>query len=379
MPSLLGLQPPSVLQSVLDGVGVALAVVDKDGRFVFTNQAMLEMLGEHRESLNGVSVHEWRRGYTFQDVQGRDIPVGSAPLLRALAGEPIEPHYVRVTLPDGRRKWLHAAGHPFSVLGLAGVLVVVTDETEEVELNRTAEHFHRLEAVGVLAGGLAHDFNNMLSVVAENIALALSDPNLPETARIRLQQMALALGKGTTLSQRLLRYSRAHKVEFQLVGINEVVNTALELIHPLLGNATHLKTDLRPGLPVIEADPIEIEQVLVNLFMNALEAMPDGGELEVATQVTRPAATPGAKDGIPQQYILIRVADTGIGIPADLHTRIFEPSFTTKAGKGAGLGLSSACGAVRQHGGYITVQSSPGAGAKFSIYLPVATPREKQA
>jgi two-component system cell cycle sensor histidine kinase/response regulator CckA len=373
MPSLLGLQPPTLLQTVLDHVGVGLVVVDKDGRFVFTNQAALDILG--RGDLSGVSLLEWRRSYKFQDSHGRDIPAEEAPILRALRGERVEPQDVRMTLPDGRRKWFHASGHQFSVLGLTGVLVVITDETEEVELRRNAEQFQRIEAVGVLAGGLAHDFNNMLSVVSENVALALSDQGVPETTRTRLQQMALALEKGATLSRRLLQYSQARKLQIQLVRINEVVNTALELVHPLLGNEIHLKTELRPGLPALEADPAEIEQVLVNLIINALDAMPEGGELALRTEVAYRDTVPSDEGERPRQYVLITVADTGIGIPEDLQARIFEPSFTTKPGKGAGLGLSSAYGIVRQHGGQIAVQSAPGAGTTFSIYLPVVAPR----
>jgi two-component system cell cycle sensor histidine kinase/response regulator CckA len=373
MPSLLGLKPETLLQNVLDSVGVALAVIDKDGKFAFTNQATLEMFGQSGD-LIGVSLAEWRRNYKFQDRLGRDISPADAPILRALAGEPIQPQYVQITLPDGRSKWLHAAGHEFSVLGLAGVLVIITDETEEVELLRAAEQYHRVEAVGLLAGRLAHDFNNMLSVASENLALALSDDGVPERTRTRLQQTALALEKGATLSRRLMQYSRARKLQIQRVNVNQVIRTALELVQPLLGNAIRLKTDLQPDLPALEADPGELEQVLVNLFMNALDAMPHGGELELRTELACPATTPGDNSETPGQYVLISVADTGTGIPKDLHARIFEPSFTTKTGKGAGLGLSSAHGIVQQHGGHITVQSTPGAGAKFNIYLPVATP-----
>src|SRR5260370_14982960 len=325
MPSLLGLQPPALLQTVLDSVGVALAVVDKEGRFVFTNHAALDMLGEHGD-LSGVSLLEWRRSYKFQDSEGRDIPAEEAPILRALRGEQVEPQDVRITFPDGRRKWLHAAGHQFSVLGLTGVFVVITDETEEVELRRAAEQSHRIEAVGELAGGLAHDFNNMLSVVSENVGLALSDQGVPETTRTRLEQMALALQKGAALSKRLLQYARMQKLQTQPVRINEVVNTALELANPLLGGGIHLKTELRSGLPIVDADAAELEQVLVNLIMNALDAMPEGGELIVRTDVADRDAVPGDKGERPRQYVLITVADTATGIPEDLHPRIFEPS-----------------------------------------------------
>lgn len=368
MASLLGLQPPALLQTVLDSVGVAVAVVDNEGRFVFTNQAALEMLGK-RGDPDGMSVREWRGRCRFQDYEGRDITADS-PVLRALAGEPMEPHYLQVTLPDGSRKWLHGAGHSFSVLGLTGVFVVITDETKEVELRRNAEQFHRIEAAGILAGGLAHDFNNMLSMVSDNVALALSDEGVPEATRNRLQQMALALRKGAALSRRLLQYSRTPRLQTQPVQINEVVRTALELVSPLLRGSIHLKTELRSGLPTVEADPAGIERVLVNLVMNAVDAMPEGGKLELRTEVAHSEAVSGSGDNKPRQSVLITIADTGIGIPEHAQSKIFEPSYTSKPGKGVGLGLSSAYGIVHQHKGRITVQSSPGAGTKFSVYLP---------
>jgi two-component system, cell cycle sensor histidine kinase and response regulator CckA len=366
MPSLLGLQPPTLLQTVLDDVGVALAVIGKDGRFTLTNQAALDMFGI--EDLSGVSFQEWRNGYRFQDSQGRDIPADEAPLLRALGGEKIGPQDVRITRPDGRHKWLHGSSHPFSVLGLTGVLVVVTDETEAVELRRTAEQFHRMDGVGVLAGGLAHDVNNMLSVVSEHVALALSEPGLAEVTRTRLQQVALTLQKGAALSKRLLQYGGTEKLETRPVQINEVVNTALDLVSPLLESRVRVKTELARGLPIVEADAVEIEQVFVNLIMNALDAMPAGGELMLRSEV---ATIPSHQGETPGQYVLITVADTGIGIAKDLQSRIFEPCFTTKPGRGAGLGLASVYGIVRQHQGHIAVHSVLGEGAKFCVYLPV--------
>ncbi|HEY6304892.1 MAG TPA: ATP-binding protein [Candidatus Angelobacter sp.] len=371
MPSLLGLHPQSLLQSILDSVGVALAVIDRDGKFVFTNQAALKMLGA-TASLSGVSFEEWRRGYVFRDSLGRVIPTEEAPLLRALAGEAIDPQYVGLTLPDGRINWLHAAGHPFSVMGLHGVLVIVTDDTERVELRRAAERAQRVDAIGVLAGGLAHDFNNMLSVISENVALSLAEPDVPAAVRDRLQQMELALEKGAALARRLVQFSRAQEIETQPVQINEAVNTALELVRPLLGKRVRVKTELASNLPFVEADRTEIEQALVNLILNALDAMPEGGELALHTEAVPADAVSADKNDRTKQFVLITVADTGTGIPENLQDSIFDPFFTTKRdGKGAGLGLSSVQRIVHQHNGHIKMQSAPGKGTKFSIYLPV--------
>ncbi len=376
MPSLLGLQPQTLLQSVLDSVGVALAVIDRDGKFVFTNQAALKMFGT-TEKLDGVSLLEWRRDYTFQDSQGRTIPPEQAPILRLLAGEEVPPQEVGMTFKDGRTKWLHAAGHPFSVLGLSGVFIIIADETEQVELRRAMERAQRIEAVGLLAGGLVHDLNNMLSVLSENVTLVLTDQDLPETTRSRLQQMDTALGKGAALATRLVQYSRIQKIETRPIQINDVVNAVLELTRPLFKGRVRVHSDLGRCLPIVEADPSRIEQVLINLVLNALDAMPQGGELARHTEVVPVERAPSelmsdGKNKTTKQFVLITVADTGVGIPEHLQCSVFDPFFTTKPiGKGAGLGLSSACAIVRQHNGYIQVQSAPGAGTKFSIYLPV--------
>jgi two-component system, cell cycle sensor histidine kinase and response regulator CckA len=362
------LDPQEVLKSVLDNVGVAIAVIDHRGRFVYSNQAAHNLFGATAD----LTFAEWHHDYKFQDSHGREIPIEKAPLLRALAGEEVKPHYVRVTLPDGRVKWLHAAGHRFAVLGLSGVLVVVTDETEQAELRKAFERSQRVEACGILAGGLAHDLNNLLSILSGNIALALGDEGVQEISRARLQEMQKALGKGTALVSRLMKYSRKQDAQIRPVQINEVVNAALELLRPLLKNKVSVKTQLSDCLPDVQADSSQLEQVLVNLFLNALDAMPDGGELSVCTELVSGDAIPGVNDEEKKQFVLVTVADTGIGITENLLPNIFEPFSTTKPiGIGTGLGLSSAQLIVRHHRGYIKVQSEIGAGTKFSIYLPV--------
>src|SRR5262245_12888322 len=164
MQSLQELHPDTFLSALLDNVGVALIVVDQQSRFALTNQAALHIFG-HPERLDGISLEECRRDYLSRDDQGRPIPTEQAPILRALAGEEIPPQDIDVTLPDGRRKYVHAAGHRFSVLGMTGVLVVITDETEQIKLRRSLERAQNAESLGFVARGLAHDLNNMISVI----------------------------------------------------------------------------------------------------------------------------------------------------------------------------------------------------------------------
>jgi PAS domain S-box-containing protein len=352
---------------VLDAVGVALAVVDKNRRIIFHNQAARNMFG----AAENLSAEEWLRDYRVRDSQGRDIPPEQGPIVRALAGEEVGPHEVRVTLPDGRVKWLHLAAQAFSVLGLAGVFVIVTDETEEVELRKAMERLQRIEEFAVLAGGLAHDFNNILSVLSNNVALALGDEGVQEITRTRLQEMAAALKKGATLVARLMQYSSVQETTMRPLQINGVVSAALDLARPLIRGRVRIKTELAHDLPAVQGDPARLEQVLVNLILNALDAMPEGGELALCTELVSSAAAPGKKDQENKQFVLITVADTGIGIPESIRSSIFDTFFTTKLdGKGAGLGLSSALAIVRQHNGHIEVQSAPASGTTFRIFLP---------
>jgi len=368
MPTILGLQPPTLLQAVLDDVGVGLAVVDKEGRIVFHNQAASNMFG----ATDNLSAAEWRRrNYKLHDTQGREIPAEQGPIARALTGQEVKPQEVRVTLPDGRIKWLHVAAVTFSVLGLAGVFVIVADETEEIDLRKAIERLQRIGEFAVLAGGLAHDFNNMLSVVSNNVALALGDEGVQEITRTRLEEMAAALKKGATLVARLMQHSSVQDTTMRPLQANGVVSAALDLARPLIRGRVRVKIELAHDLPAVQGNPSRLEQVVVNLILNALDAMPEGGELALSTQLVSSEAVPGKKHEQYKQFVLITVADTGVGIPENIRSSIFDTFFTTKPdGKGVGLGLSSAQAIVRQHNGHIEVQSAPGAGTTFRIFLP---------
>jgi PAS domain S-box-containing protein len=240
---------------MLDDVGVALAILDTKGRIVFHNRAARNMFG----ATDNLSEAEWRRrNYKLHDTHGREILAGQGPLLHTLAGEEVRLHEVRVTSPDGRIKWLHVAADPFSVLGLAGMFVIVTDETEQVELRKATERFRRIEEFAVLAGGLAHDFNDILSVVSDNIVLALGDEGVQEITRTRLQQMAAALKKGAIIVARLMRYTRLHDTQMGPVQINEVVSSALELAHPLIRSRVRVKGEMSHALPDVQGDSFDL-------------------------------------------------------------------------------------------------------------------------
>jgi two-component system cell cycle sensor histidine kinase/response regulator CckA len=252
-------------------------------------------------------------------------------------------------------------------MGIEGVLIIITDETVEIELRRAASQLQRMEDVGAIAAGLAHNFNNILSAISLNVDIALMEEGVLESTRGRLQQISEASWKAAGLVKRLLQFSRRRELQVRPVQINWVVTEVLNLVRPILRNVK-VNIELGHDIPETELDPMEIEQVLVNMIVNAKDAMPEGGELSVATAVEDSGP---AEAGV-QQFVKITIADTGSGIPAEVQSRIFEPFFTTKtAEKGTGLGLSSAYGIVQQHQGKITVWSELGKGTTFTVLLPV--------
>jgi signal transduction histidine kinase len=370
-----GIESPGLLQTIFDNVDAALVVLDKDGRVVFTNLAFATVFGENREELP-TNLADWlrsflERGYRFQDNQGRDTAIDGSNLMRALVGEEVEPRDFRMIFPNGGWKWIHASVHRFSVVGLTGVLVIATDETAPVELRNTAARAERLETFGTISRALAHDFNNILDIISSNAHLALTDTHDPETTRVHLQAISTASQEAAELVRRLTKFGRTPTVATRAVQINDSVADVLQLVHPLIRDGIRVKTDLSPGLPMIEADPVEMDQVLVNVIVNALDAMPQGGDLIISTGVVEIDETKPKNDPASGRLVSISISDTGIGMPAAVQSRVFELFFTTKQ-EGTGLGMWNAFRIVRQHGGDIKVKSEPGTGTNFTISLPAS-------
>jgi CheY-like chemotaxis protein len=228
-----------------------------------------------------------------------------------------------------------------------------------------------MEAVGRLAGGVAHDFNNLLAVIMGELDLLVErvkDPEVHKSAT-RIQE---ASRRAATLTRQMLAFSRRQVLEARVVSLNDIVRDTCSLLNRTLGEDIELVTRFHPQLGSINADPVQIEQVLLNLAINARDAMPRGGRLVIETansEVTQryvqkhPPMKPGS-------FVLLIVSDTGCGMDAETQAHIFEPFFTTKGASGTGLGLATTYGIVKQSGGYIWVYSEPGAGSMFKIFLP---------
>lgn len=249
----------------------------------------------------------------------------------------------------------------------------MTDLTERKNLEAQLLHSQKMEAIGRLAGGIAHDFNNLLTVINGYCELLLEESR--DASRKHVEQIALAAERAATLTSQLLAFSRRQVVQFKVMDLNAALENARNLLIRLIGEPIELVMILDPALGRIKADPGQIEQVVMNLTVNARDAMPQGGTLRIRTaNVTLGRPDVHARFTVPAgSYVMLEVADTGIGMDEDTQMHIFEPFFTTKAqGEGTGLGLSTVYGIVKQSNGYILVDSQPSRGATFTILLPRA-------
>src|SRR5215470_5849063 len=190
-----GLQPSGLLQTIFEEIGVAVAVIDREGNLAFANQTALNLTGIAKHEKAPVSFEEWRRNYRFEDAAGQEVSLENSAVIRALNGEHVASEEVRIKFPDGTMKWLLTWAYPFSVVGLAGVLVTVVDETTEVELRRAASQLQRMETLGALAAGLTHDLNNILDTISLNVELAQNETSPTPDYRLRLRQIASGSSK----------------------------------------------------------------------------------------------------------------------------------------------------------------------------------------
>jgi two-component system cell cycle sensor histidine kinase/response regulator CckA len=369
-----GLQPASLLQTIFEDIGVALAIIDKDDRVVFANRTALDFFGTP-EGEGIITFQEWRKNFRFEDAIGKEIPIEESAVMRAMLGEHLQSEEVKVKMPDGSLKWVMTWAYQFCSMGMRGVIAVFVDQTSEMELRKAAAQMQRMETLGLLAAGLTHDFNNILNTISTNIALVSDNEQMPHSVRLRLEQVSEAVERAAGLVTRLMQFSRTHALHKRQLQVNDIVREVVRLVSPLLRKDISLNLDLGRDLAPIDADPPQLEQVLINLIINALDAMPHGGELKISTSAIRHLDGRSEPDGDSeedwQKFISIAVADSGVGIPEELQYAIFEPFFTTKPeGKGTGLGLSSSYGIIRQHNASIEVESKPGQGSTFTIVFP---------
>jgi signal transduction histidine kinase len=244
---------------------------------------------------------------------------------------------------------------------------------QRVQLERQLHRSQKMEAIGQLAGGLAHDFNNLLTVVTGRVEVLLDRLPPEDASRREATAILEAADKGATLTRQLLAFSRRQLLQPRVLSLNTVATGMEPILRRLIGEHIILEIALAPDLGAVKADPVQLEQVILNLTVNARDAMPDGGRLTIRTaNVELDEAECQAYDGPrPGPHVMLKVDDNGIGMDAEVQSHLFEPFFSTKGPtRGTGLGLATVYGVVKQSGGAIGVSSAPGRGSSFVIYLP---------
>ena len=349
----------TLMEHLTDGVSLIV-----DERWVYANPGLARLVGCTTEELVGQS--------PIEILVPHDRPRGLARLQAVVAGESAPRTEFELLRRDGTVVPILASSQRIELDGRWAILSVVRDLREQRQLEEQLRQAQRLESVGQLAGGVAHNFNNALAAIigySELITRELDDthPVLPDVRKV----LAVA-EQSASLTRQLMTFSREERVTPTVFSLNEAIQASTALLEPLMGDHIQFQTQLDPALRPVRADRPQLEQVIMNLALNARDAMPTGGTLTLATTdvtVTEEQARlhPDARRGA---YSKLSVTDTGMGMARDTLARIFEPFFTTKEqGQGVGLGLSTVHGAVKQSDGFVTVESELGRGTTFDLYL----------
>ena len=359
----------AVVENALDGI-----LVLQDGVIRFANRRV--------EKGTGFSIEELL-GRRFDDfIHPEDREMVRDYYTRRLLGERDLPgrYLVRAQYKGAEVRWIRIRAVPITWEDRPAVLVFLRDVTRakktEDEMNALQEQFRqaqKMEAIGRLAGGVAHDFNNLLTVIKGTAQLSLYGLRQADPLRKNIEEIMAAADRAAALTTQLLAFSRRQVMEVKAIDINQLVQDLDKMLRRIIGEDIELVTFLQEGIGVIKADPGQMEQAIVNIAVNARDAMPEGGKLTIETaNVDLDEEYARLHAGVrPGPYVMLSISDTGAGMSADVKERVFEPFFTTKeAGKGTGLGLSTAYGIVKQSNGYIWVYSEPGKGTTFKVYLP---------
>jgi PAS domain S-box-containing protein len=365
----------SVLENTFNSIAEAVLVIDTKGGVLLSNPAAERLLGYRR----GMSAADVRVANTFCHPDGvTPISFEERPSTIALSGEPVDRKEMIIRPADGRKP-LHVmvSARPLrdSTGGVGGASIVYHDITDVQETERKLQQAQKLEAIGKLTGGVAHDFNNMLTVISGTMEVLLDElkgnPEALQTAALVNQ----AADRCAELIQHLLAFARKQPLRPRNVDINNTVLDIAKLLRPTLGEHVEIDAILEPEIATAHVDSSQLANSLVNMAINARDAMPHGGKLLLETRnvVLDEAYAQANPDVTPGPYLMLAVSDTGVGMSAALRDRAFEPFFTTKdSGKGSGLGLSMVYGFVKQSGGHIKIYSEEGHGTTIRLYLPPA-------
>ena len=343
-------------------VGLAIQTL-RSGCFIDVNEAFAKMVGVARDGLIGHTPLELRLLL--------DFPASILTDLRA--GRSVRNEETQIGTCQGEVHQALVSFEPITLSGEPHVLLLVQDVSERLRLEAQLRQSQKMEAVGQLAAGIAHDFNNLLTIIEGHASLQLEMPGLPVEVTESLTQIEQAAERAANLTRQLLAFSRRQVMRPRVLCLNDVILNLTTMLRRLLNENVELSCDLPSDLPMIRADQTCLEQVVMNLVLNARDAMPEGGQIVISTNPVHVEAAdcraePGTHAG---EYVCLRVRDTGCGMNEETRPRIFEPFFTTKeASKGTGMGLATVHGIVHQHEGWIDVETQPDAGSTFLVFFP---------
>jgi two-component system, cell cycle sensor histidine kinase and response regulator CckA len=353
----------------------AAIVTNADGIVTFWNEGATELFGWTAEEMLGrryiERFPESERDWIAQEIAHR------------LAGQEWVGEY-EDWRKDGSRVWIDArVTRIMDSRGyLHGILGIARDITDRKRLEEQLRQAHKMEVVGRLAGGVAHDFNNVLTVISgySEMLLENMEPDAPD--REIVKEIYRSGERAALLTRQLLAFSRKQFMTPEIFNLNEVVTESVRMLRPLIGEDIQLTNSLAQDLRLVRVDPVQVERVIMNLVLNARDAMPSGGKLTIETANVELDENYSHShwEVVPGQYVMLAVSDTGFGMDDETKSQIFEPFFSTKSpGRGTGLGLSTVYGIVKQSGGNVSVYSEPMQGTVFKIYLPVAGQPEATA
>jgi two-component system cell cycle sensor histidine kinase/response regulator CckA len=376
------------LRRVIDVDPNFVFVKDRDGRFVLTNQALADAYGVRVDQLEGRTDADFTNATEAARFRADDRRVLEDNIELVIPEEPITHAAKGVRwLMTVKRPMLGVDGRPKYLLGIATDITARRQaEAERRRLDEQLRQTQQLESLGLLAAGVAHDFNNLLTVILGNTNLALRRSQADAAIAPLLQQIEAATERAADLCRQMMDYAGAGRGQAELVDLADLVTATSRLLELPIGRQGRLALKLTPGLPPVRADATQLRQVVMNLVLNAAEAMAQrDGVITIGARVGRPPpallaelAPTAPGEGPGAVFVALSVADQGTGMSAETRARIFEPFYTTKF-TGRGLGLASVRGIVQAHGGAIEVTSALGEGATFTVWLPAAQTPERPA
>lgn len=355
------------LRSIFENAPIALCIRDRDGKHVIANEAYAQSHGVTSAEVIGKKVGEFSRRLNAHDPHEQD--------LQLLAEGAPEMSERDIILPSGEPRVFFTIKYP--VVDQSGrdmeVCRISIDVTDWKKIEDQLRHSQKLEAIGQLTGGIAHDFNNLLQVISGNAELLSLDGESDPAIKRHADSIKRASDRASELTKRLLAFSRRQNLDFRIVDVNQSVMQFEGMLNRTLGEKIRIRTVLCTGMPLVRLDAAELETAILNLAVNARDAMPDGGSLIIETAIVEldgayVAKKPYARAGL---NVMLAISDSGTGIPLEVLDHVFEPFFTTKdVGQGSGMGLSMVYGFVKQSNGHVEIYSEVGQGTTIRMYFP---------